>query len=101
MPNIIVNIGKKIEVDAEKLLLFIEKMGQTAEKVVTPQALIALAVLAVPVGEAVAVSLAAASQDGLNIVLDEEAARLIVSLWPALQIYLKTLAIHQIDKEKK
>jgi hypothetical protein len=93
MANIFVRIGEGVEVGAQDFVKFCDDLKLEAEAVVSPRALIALALLAVPVGKAVASSVAAAAQDGLNIPLDIESAQLIVQLWPDLQVYLKTLAI--------
>jgi len=93
MPNIWVEIGEGIEVGADDFLKFCNDLKLEAQAIVSPQALIALAVLAVPVGQAVADGVAAAAQDGLNIPLDIETAQLIIQTWPALLAYLRTLKI--------
>ena len=93
MPNIFVQIGEGVEVGAQDFVKFCEDLKLEAEAIVSPRALIALAILAVPLGQAVASSVAAAAQDGLNIPLDVQSAQLIVQLWPDLQAYLKSLAI--------
>jgi hypothetical protein len=99
MPNILVQIGEGIEVAAQDFVKFCDDLKLEAEAVVSPRALIALALLAVPLGKAVASSVAAASQDGINIPLDVQSAQLIVQLWPDLQAYLKTLAIQPIKSQ--
>ena len=93
MPNVLLAIGEGIEVAAKDALDFFEQIGKDVVVVMSPRALIALSLLAVPVGEAVATSAAAAAQDGLNIPLDAEAAQLIVQLWPDFMNYVRALSI--------
>jgi hypothetical protein len=93
MPNVFVEIGDGIEVAADDFLKFCDDLKLEAEAIVSPQAMIALAVLAVPVGEVVTDVTGAVAAGGLNIPLDVETAELLVQTWPALIAYLKTLKI--------
>jgi hypothetical protein len=93
MTNIIVDIGKGVEVTAKDFLGFLDKVKEEGELALSPRAMLALSVLGVAVGQAVIASVSAASVDGLNITLDLEAASLIIKTWPSLEAYLKTLAI--------
>lgn len=91
--NVILAIGDGIEADAKDVAKFFETLGQDVRNVFTPRGLLALAMLAAPVAEAIAVTGAAAAQDGLNIPLDVESAELLVDLWPDLKASMNTLAV--------
>ena len=92
--NVLIKIGEQaVEVAAKDFLTFVDDLKLEAQAIVSPRALLALAVLAVPLGTVIADATAAAAQDGLNIPLDVETAELLIQLWPQLKAYLNTLAI--------
>jgi hypothetical protein len=93
MPNVFVEIGDGVVVAAKDFLKFCDDLKLEAEAVVSPRAMTALAVLAVPLGQAVTDATAAAAQDGLNVPLDMETTELMIQTWPDLLAYLKTLKI--------
>jgi len=93
MANVFLAIGEGIEADAKDVADFFDRLGKTAELIVSPKALIALSILAVPLGKAVADGIAAAAQDGLNIPLDAATAQLMIACWPDVLAYFKTLDI--------
>jgi hypothetical protein len=96
--NVILAIGTGIEVAAEDAVKFFEELGQDASRTVSPQALLALAVLSVPLEQAVMSGVLAAASEGANIPLDITTVSLIIRCWPALQAYLKTLTIQPAKK---
>jgi len=96
MPNVLLAIGDGVEVAAKDALTFFADLGKDVAVVVSPRALIALSLLAVPVGEAIVTSGTAAAQDGLNFALDAEAAQLIVQLWPDFVAYARSLSIQPV-----
>lgn len=91
--KIILAIGKGIEAEAADVAKFLETLAADARNIFTPRGLLALAMLATPVAEAVAVTGAAAAEDGLNIPLDAESAQLLIALWPELKASIDTLAV--------
>lgn len=93
MPNVLVAIGDGVEVGAQDFLKFVDQLKLEAQAMVSPRALLALAVLAVPLSQAILDATAAAAQDGLNIPLDVETAELLIQLWPDLKAYFNTLAV--------
>lgn len=93
MPNVLIEIGKGVEVAAEDALAFFERIGQVAEAAASPRALLAFAVLLSATGPVILDATGAAAAEGLNIALDLQTAALIVNLWPELDAWAKTLAI--------
>jgi hypothetical protein len=93
MINLFVDIGEGVEVGAKDLADFFDEVKAVAEAAVSPQALIAMAILAESIGQVVADATAAAASDGLNIPLDAETVQLIIQTWPEFKAYIQTLAI--------
>jgi len=91
--NVLVEIGAGVEVAAKDFLKFCDDLKLEAQAVMSPQAMLALAVLAVPVGQAVTEISGAVAAEGLNIPLDVESAELLVQTWPLFLNYLKTLKV--------
>ncbi len=100
--NVFLEIGDGVEVATKDAIAFTDSLIATAKgelkAALTPRALIALAILAGAVGEAVIETAAAASADGLNVTLDATAAQDIVKCWPDLTAWINTLAIRPATK---
>jgi hypothetical protein len=84
------NLLVTVEMDVEEILHRIEAFNKA---LVSPRALMALAILAVPLGQAIESCILAGAQEGLNIPLDITSAELLVKCWPELKAYLESLAI--------
>jgi hypothetical protein len=93
VPNVFVVIGKGAEVAAKDLVKFVDDIGLEAKAVVSPRALIALALLAAAAEPVMLDVIAASAAEGLNIPLDIETATLLAQLWPEFKAYLATLTI--------
>lgn len=98
--NILIAIGRDIEVDAKDLANFLGGAITDVERIANPQALLAFAVLMSAVGPVVMDATAAAAQDGLNFALDAETAQLIIQFWPLLDAWAKTLAIKPVPPKE-
>lgn len=93
MPNILLPIGKGIVADAKDVETFFEKLGSDVKAAVSPQGLLALAVLAGVVMPVITEGAVAVSADGLNFTADVTEAELLIKLAPALKTYFSTLAL--------
>lgn len=100
MINIFVKIGEGVEVAADDFVKFCEDVKLEGQAILSPRAMIALAILigaAIPVATDVA---AAIAQDGLNVPLDMETASLLIALMPDLKAYANTLTIQPVKGTK-
>ena len=91
--NVTLAIGEGIEADARDVAKFFETLGEDAKAVFTPRGILALAMLAAPVGEVIGTTAGAVAAGGLNIALDVADAQLLVNLWPDLKAAINTLAV--------
>jgi len=91
--NVFVEIGEGIEIEAKDALKFFEEFGKDVEAAFSPQAMLALAVLAGSLAPVVADATAAAASDGLNVPMDVETTELLIQTWPLFMNWVKTLKI--------
>ena len=91
--KVFVEIGEGVEVAAKDVVKFFDSLAADAEALVSPQALLALAVLVTSLAPVVTDATLAAAQDGLNVPLDMETAALLIQTWPKFSAWVNTLKI--------
>jgi hypothetical protein len=98
--NVVLAIGKGIQVDAQDAANFFDTLGKDiageAKQIASPKAMLALAILATAMVPAITDGMAAAAQDGLNITLDATTLQLLIKLWPDFTSYLNALAVRPV-----
>lgn len=101
MPDVFVEIGEGVTIAAEDVLTFIDKLGTDAAAIVSPRALLGLAVLLSAAEPVIVDTTEAAAAGGLNIPLDITTAGLLIKLWPQIKAYATTLAIQPVSQPAK
>jgi hypothetical protein len=91
--KILLAIGEGIEADAKDVAKFFDTLGEDVKNVFSPRGMLALAMLAAPVGEVIGATASVVAAGGLNIPLDVADAQLLVNLWPDLKAAINTLAV--------
>lgn len=95
MANVLLDIGKGIEVAAEDALKFLSGASSAVNKAasVEPSVVAALGAVFGSLNAAIVGISGAAASDGLNIALDVQTVTDLKAVWPSIESFLSSLGV--------